>query len=178
MSGKTPQAQAQEEGPFREEGPFMDAQEEGPFGDDEPVLVLGQDTVDADMQWWWWTGRIGAFLCYGMIFFVILVIIFAMMVTIGIWAVSELDAVAEVYSVDCEGARCKKITYRDAVYKLPPCSRMSAARCAMIPIHWVFVPMLPVYQWMVGKSMFEIHEHLPLLLEQRCKLCYGVSFTQ
>lgn len=153
--------------------------EQDDIDEEDDNLPMGTDTVARDIAWCATLGRLGCILCAGLVCAVLMMLVFALIFMAGIWAVSELDAVAEVYSTDCIDKRCKKVVHSPRVAELPPCARMSAARCILIPINWVFMPSVPLYWWLLDyRSAWTIVEELPMLLAERCEICYGVHFAR
>ena len=133
--------------------------------------------VDADMQWMWGVMRVFCWLIVLSLCILIVLIGFTLIYMTAEWATHELEAVAEVYSVDCNDMSCSRPTYntKQSAVKMAPCARISAFRCSMIPVNWIFQPMLPVYQYVTGRNLWKIQQELPLLLTERCKLCFGVA---
>lgn len=159
--------------------PYDNEEEEDEHsGDDPDDLVMNQDTVEHDTFLWLVTVKTCSLCCWSFLILFLCMLGFALVFMTGLWATSELDAVADIYAVDCAGWRCGKKTYNDRMYKMEPCSRMSVTRCAMLPSNWVFLPMLPVYQWVANRNMFQIRQELPQFLRDRCLLCYGIEFQQ
>lgn len=158
---------------------------EGTFGgaDDDDDLIrmdASHTTIDADIQWLSGVMRVFCWLVILALCIVLVLIGFTLIYMTGEWAIHELDAVSEVYSVDCNDMRCSRPTYntKQSAIKMPPCARLSAFRCSMIPVNWIFQPMLPVYQYVTKRNLWKIQQELPLLLAERCKLCFGVAHVR
>lgn len=146
--------------------------------DDILPLELGKDSVKRDTVIAWMIGRFAWAMCWASIIIIMCLLGFTLVYAACTWAITELEAVSEVYSVDCSDAACAKKTYRQGIYNTLPCSRIPITRCVMVPTNWVFIPMLPVYQWVAGKGMFIIRDELPILLRDRCRLCFGTSLDR
>lgn len=147
---------------------------------DEDMLRWEADTIERDMKCWWCMVRSLMGCGWTLLVVFLCTLVSVLVMASGVWAVSELDAVMDIYSTQCANDSCRAtgVTYSKWAREMSPCSRMSAARCVLIPVQWVFVPMLPVYAWATHGDEYTIQEQLPMLLDKRCRMCYGVSFVR
>lgn len=134
------------------------------------------DTIDRDLTCCWTVLSVCQRVAWGTVYWLFITVWCVLLMFCAMWVVTEVQMMAEIYSVDCDGPLCRKPTHRAGVPKLPVCTRASAARCALLPANWVFPLALPIYQRMTGQSMWDIQEHFPMLLIRRCKLCFGHHF--